>query len=179
VRCRRHPRSFKSLFGGGGRPPRAIRQNFRRLNIEVVAFNCRRSSSAIVSERETASERKNPNGNGVAAQSACAAWTRGGIRLHPIAGARAVGGRSPGGHRHARPARCGNRDPRDATAISTTHHSPSATAHTPHRSTRACARRSTSTAIGDPSAFERQIARSDGFRSAYPFGGPRNARDRR
>ena len=30
-----------------------------------------------------------------------------------------------------------------------------------------------------PSAFERQIARFDRFRIAYPFGGPRNARDRR
>ena len=30
-----------------------------------------------------------------------------------------------------------------------------------------------------PSAFERQIARSDRLRIAYPFGGPRNARDRR
>ena len=179
VRCRRHPRSFKSLFGGGCRPPRSIRPNFRRLNIEVIAFNCRRSSSAIVSERETAIERKNPNGNGVTAKSAFGAWTRGGIRVRAIGGAGAVGGRSTGGHRHGRPARCGNRDTRDATAISTTHHSPSATAHTPHRSTRACARRSTSTAIGDPSAFERQIARPDGFRIAYPSGGPRNARDRR
>jgi hypothetical protein len=179
VRCRRHPRSFKSLFAGGRRPLRAIRHNCRRLNIEVVVFNCRRSSSEIVSERETASERKNPNGNGVPAKSAFAAWTRGGIRVRAIGGAGAVGGRSTGGHRYDRPARCSNRDARDATAISTTHHSPSATAHTPHRSTRACARRSTSTAIGDPSAFERQIARSDGFRSAYPFGGPRNARDRR
>ena len=97
VRCRRHPRNFKSLFGGGRRPPRSIRPNFRRLNIEVIAFNCRHSSSAIVSERETASERKNPNGNGVAAKSAFAAWTRGGIRLHAIVGAGAVGGRSTGG----------------------------------------------------------------------------------
>ena len=40
------------------------------------------------------------------------------------------------------------------------------------------ARRNSSGAIGDPSAFERQIAR-DGLRIAYPFGGPRNARDRR
>ena len=80
VRCRRHPRSFKSLFAGGCRPLRAIRHNCRRLNIEVVVFNCRRSSSEIVSERETASERKKPNGNGVPAKSAFAAWTRGGIR---------------------------------------------------------------------------------------------------
>ena len=152
VRCRAVHAS-SSLFGGGRRPQRSIRPNFRRLNIEVIAFNCRRSSSAIVSERETASERKNPNGNGVTAKSAFAAWTRGGIRLHPIAGAGAVGGRSTGGHRHGRPARCGNRDTRDATAISTTHHSPSATAHAPHRST--CTWRNSSSAIGDPSAFKR------------------------
>jgi hypothetical protein len=155
VRCHRRPRSFKSLFGGGRRPPRAIRQNFRRLNIEVVAFNCRRSSSATVSERETASERKNPNGNDLSAKDAFAAWTRGGVRVRAIAGAGAVGGRSTGGHRYGRPARCGNRDARDATAISTTHHSPSATAHAPHRSTCTCARRSTSTAIGDPSGLKR------------------------
>jgi hypothetical protein len=139
----------------GCRPPRAIRQNVRRLNIEVVAFNCRRSSSATVSERETASERKNPNGNDLSAKGAFAAWTRGGIRVRAIAGAGAVGGRSTGGHRHGRSARCGNRDTRDATAISTTHHSPSATAHAPHRSTCTCARRSTSTAIGDPSGLKR------------------------
>jgi hypothetical protein len=174
---RYHPLSFKPRRWAAS--PRSIQPNFLRPNIEVIASNRRDSSSTIVSERETTSERKNPNGNGVAAQSAFAAWTRGGIRVRAIAGAGAVGGRSTGGHRHGRPARCGNRDARDATAISTTHHSPSATAHTPHRSTRACARRSTSTAIGDPSAFERQIERSDGFRSAYPFGGPRNARDRR
>src|ERR1700722_16256162 len=40
-------------------------------------------------------------------------------------------------------------------------------------------RRTSPDTIGDPSAFERQIARSDGFRGAYAFGGPRNARDRR
>ena len=56
----------------------------------------------------------------------------------------------------ATPARRRDRDTRDATTFSAPHHSPSATAHAPHRSTRACARRSTSTAIGDPSAFERQ-----------------------
>ena len=39
--------------------------------------------------------------------------------------------------------------------------------------------RNSSSAIGDPSAFKRQIARFDEFGIAYPFGGPRNARDRR
>jgi hypothetical protein len=33
------PRDFKSLFGGGRRPPRSIRPKFHRLNIEVIAFN--------------------------------------------------------------------------------------------------------------------------------------------
>ena len=33
--------------------------------------------------------------------------------------------------------------------------------HAPHRST--CTRRNSSSAIGDPSAFEREIARSDGL----------------
>jgi hypothetical protein len=36
-----------------------------------------------------------------------------------------------------------------------------------------------SSAIGEPSAFERQIARFDGLGIAYRFGGPRNVRDRR
>jgi len=176
ARCRRHPCSFKSLFGEGA-APRSIRPNFRRLNIEVIAFDCRRSSSATVSERETASGRKNPNGNGVTAQSAFAAWTRGGIRVRPIAGVGAAGGRSTGGRSgHSGPRR--DRDTRDAATFSAPHHSPSATAHAPHRST-CCARRTSSDTIGDPSAFERQIARSDGFRGAYAFGGPRNARDRR
>ena len=42
-----------NLYSGGRRPPRSIRPNFRRLNIEVIAFNCRRSSSAIVSEGDS------------------------------------------------------------------------------------------------------------------------------
>src|ERR1700722_2112923 len=103
ARCRRHPCSFKSLFGEGPLPGQ-FDQNFRRLSIEVIAFDCRRSSSATVSERETASGRKNPNGNGVTAQSAFAAWTRGGIRLHPIVGGGAVASRSTRGgwcRRHA------------------------------------------------------------------------------
>jgi hypothetical protein len=177
VRCGRHPRSFKSLFGDGRSPPRSIRPNFRRLNIEVIAFNSGHSSPAIVSERETANERKNPDGNGVTAKSAFAAWTRGGVRLHPIVGVGAAGGRSAGGRSgHSGPRR--DRHTRDAATFSAPHHSPSATAHAPHRST-CCARRTSSDTIGDPSAFERQIARSDGFRGAYAFGGPRNARDRR
>src|ERR1700733_5910046 len=46
---------------------------------------------------------------------------------------------------------------------------PPATAPAPPRSP--CGpRRTSSDTIGDPSAFERQIARSDGFRGAYAFG---------
>ena len=55
-------------------------------------------------------------GNDLAAKGAFSAWTRGGVRLHAIVGARAVGGRSTGGRRTRRRARCGHRDPRDATA---------------------------------------------------------------
>src|ERR1700733_3809099 len=55
---------------------------------------------------------------------------------------------------------------------------PAATPPAPPRSP-CCPRRTSSDTIGDPSAFERQIARSDGFRGAYAFGRPRNARDRR
>jgi hypothetical protein len=150
---RYHPLGFKPRRWAASL--RSIQPNFLRLNIEVIASSPRRSSSTILSERETANERKNRNGNDLSAKGAFAAWTRGGIRVRAIAGAGAVGGRSTGGHRHGRSARCGNRDTRDATAISTTHHSPSATAHAPHRSTCTCARRSTSTAIGDPSGLKR------------------------
>ena len=52
VRCRRHPRSFK-FYSGWAPPPAVNSTNFRRLNIEVIAFNCRRSSSAIVSEGDS------------------------------------------------------------------------------------------------------------------------------
>ena len=82
---------------------------------------------------------------------------------------------APGTPAPAAPAATGTHGMQRRSARRT--HSPSATAHTPHRST--CTRRNSSSAIGDPSAFERQVARFDELGIAYPFGGPRNARDRR
>ena len=92
--------------------------------LRVSRSTYRQSSSTIVSERETGNEANNQNGNDLAAKGAFPAWTRGGVRLHAIVGAGAVGGRSTGGHRARRRAHCGNRDPRDATAARATHPSP-------------------------------------------------------
>jgi hypothetical protein len=63
----------------------------------------------------------------------------GGTRPHVIGNAGAVRGRSTGGC--TRRTRC-HRDSRDATTVSAAYYSPSAPAHTPHRST--CAHRRTS-----------------------------------
>jgi hypothetical protein len=75
----------------------------------------------------------------VAPKGAFPAWPRGGIGLHTIGGAGAVGGRSTGDDRARRRTRSGHRDTRDATTGRATHHSPSATGPPP-RSTCACAR---------------------------------------
>ena len=132
-----------------GRPTASpVDNRLRRLSartLRVSRSTYRQSSSAIVSERETGNEANNQNGNDLEAKGAFPAWIRGGVRLHAIVGAGAVRGRSTGGHRDRRRARCGNRDARDATAVGATHHSPSATAHAPYRST--CARRGASTAV--------------------------------
>jgi hypothetical protein len=133
---------------------RLIRSTRSSASSAPIAFNFRQSSSTIVSDGETGNDPKNQTGNDLTAQGAFPAWIRGGVGLHAVAGARALEGRSTGGPCDRRPARCGHRDTRDATAVSTTHHSPSATAHAPHRST--CTRRNSSSAIGDPSAFKRQ-----------------------
>jgi hypothetical protein len=59
---------------------------------DVRVSDYRKSSSAIVSDRETASDRKNQNRDGLASKSAFAAWTRGGVRLHAVVDAGAIGG---------------------------------------------------------------------------------------
>ena len=139
----------------------------------------RRSSSAIVSDRETGSERKNQNGNDLAAKSAFPAWTRGGVRLHAIVGAGAVGGRSTGGHHaaaapaeatgtHGMQRRQGRRTDRHERRH-----------HTRRTGKPAPAAAATPAAIAGPSALKRLIARFDKLGIAYAFGGPRNERDRR
>src|ERR1700722_2241103 len=90
---------------GEPHPTPSPQLNFRRPGIEVIAFNRRHSSSEIVCMRETASERKNQNGNDLAAKGAFPAWTRGGIRFHAIIGAGAVGGRGSGARWDRRRAR--------------------------------------------------------------------------
>ena len=74
-----------------------------------------------------------------AAKDAFHAGPWGGTRPHVIGNAGAVRGRSTGGC--TRRTRC-HRDSRDATTVSAAYYSPSAPAHTPHRST--CAHRRTS-----------------------------------
>ena len=87
----------------------------------------RKSGSAIFSDRETGNEREIQNGNGLEAKGAGPAWIGGGVELHAIAGAGAVGGRSTGGRR----APCGNRDTWDATAARAAHPSQRATPRSP------------------------------------------------
>jgi hypothetical protein len=95
----------------------------------------------------------------------------GGTRPHVIGNAGAVRGRSTGGC--TRRTRC-HRDSRDATTVSAAYYSPSAPAHTPHRST--CAHRGAPTAVAGPSALKRLIARFDGLGSAYALSGLRDER---
>ncbi len=139
-----------------GRPTASpVDNRLRRLSartLRVSRSTYRQSSSAIVSERETGNEANNQNGNDLEAKGAFPAWIRGGVWLHAIGSAGAVRGRSTDrstgrARRRARRrrTRSGNRDARDATAVGATHHSPSATAHAPYRST--CARRGASTAV--------------------------------
>ena len=145
----------------------------------------RKSSSAIVSDRETASERKIQNGNDLAAKGAFPAWIRGGVRLHAIVGAGAVGGRSTGGHRAAAA-------PAEATG---THGMQRRQGRRTHRTSDAMAAMSDGTRdapvnLRPPqqlqrnsgpwsSALKRPIARSDELGIAYALGGLRNERDRR
>ena len=115
----------KPQFVGGPLLARSIQSSFHRpyvgviaLNVPPIAFDNR------INNRETGNDPRNQTGNDVAAKGAFPAWTGGGVWLHAIVGAGAVGGRSTGDYHARRRAPCGHRDPRDATAVRTTHHSP-------------------------------------------------------
>ena len=172
ITCRRTQRRGARRVQGDVRPRLRSTtdcEDFPLGHCEVSRSTYRKSSSAIVSDRETGNEREIQNGNDLAAKGAFPAWIRGGVRLHAIVGAGAVGGRSTGGHRDRRRARCGNRDTRDATAARAAH-SPSDATVAISDGTRAAPvnlrppRRRRHRSSG-PSALKRLIARFDELRN--------------
>ena len=98
-----------------------------------------------MSERETGNEANNQNGNDLEAKGAFPAWIGAALGFTLSSALEPLEAEAQEATGDRRRAHCGNRDARDATAVGATHHSPSATAHAPYRST--CARRGASTAV--------------------------------